>query len=34
VTVAVDSQGTSVHQSGPDDWKRKIVELKIPVHAA
>jgi fumarate hydratase class I len=34
VTVAVDSQGTSVHQSGPEDWKRKIVELKIPVHAA
>jgi fumarate hydratase class I len=34
VTVAVDSKGVSVHQSGPKAWKKKIVELKIPVHAA
>jgi fumarate hydratase class I len=34
VTVAVDANGTSVHQSGPADWHKKIVELKIPVHAA
>jgi len=34
VTVAVDATGKSVHQSGPADWQRKIVELKIPVHAA
>ncbi len=34
VTVAVDSQGTSVHSTGPAEWSRKIVELKIPVTAA
>jgi fumarate hydratase class I len=34
VTVAVDAQGVSVHQSGPEAWQKKIVELKIPVHAA
>jgi fumarate hydratase class I len=34
VTVAVDSQGVSVHQSGPAAWQKKIVELKIPVSAA
>jgi fumarate hydratase class I len=34
VTVAVDSQGTSVHTTGPAEWSRKIVELKIPVTAA
>ena len=34
VTVAVDSNGVSVHQSGPADWQKKIVELKIPVNAA
>jgi fumarate hydratase class I len=34
VTVAVDSKGQSVHQTGPQDWQQKIVELKIPVHAA
>jgi fumarate hydratase class I len=34
VTVAVDAKGVSVHQSGPADWQKKIVELKIPVHAA
>jgi fumarate hydratase class I len=34
VTVAVDANGVSVHQSGPADWQKRIVELKIPVHAA
>ncbi len=34
VTVAVDANGTSVHQTGPAEWSRKIVELKIPVTAA
>jgi len=34
VTVAVDANGTSVHNSGPAEWSRKIVELKIPVSAA
>jgi fumarate hydratase class I len=24
VTVAVDSQGTSVHQTGPAEWQKKI----------
>jgi fumarate hydratase class I len=26
VTVAVDSQGTSVHQTGPAEWSRRIAE--------
>ncbi len=34
VTVAVDANGTSVHNTGPAEWSRKIVELKIPVTAA
>jgi len=34
VTVAVDSNGTSVHTTGPQEWSKKIVELKIPVTAA
>jgi len=34
VTVAVDSKGNSVHQSGPAEWERRIRELKIPVAAA
>ena len=34
VTVAVDSNGTSVHTTGPAEWSKKIVELKIPVTAA
>lgn len=29
VTVAVDSQGVSVHQTGPETWKAKIQELKL-----
>jgi len=32
VTVAVDSQGTSVHETGPAEWKARIG--KIPVVAA
>src|SRR4051812_9333279 len=34
VTVAVDSTGTSVHSTGPAEWSKKIVELKLPVTAA
>jgi fumarate hydratase class I len=34
VTVAVDASGTSVHSTGPAEWSRKIVELKLPVTAA
>src|SRR5438105_6964282 len=34
VTVAVDSNAASVHASGPAEWSRKIVELKLPVTAA
>ena len=34
VTVAVDSNGTSVHATGPAEWAKKIVELKLPVAAA
>ncbi len=34
VTVAVDSNGISVHDTGPAEWSKKIVELKIPVTAA
>jgi fumarate hydratase class I len=34
VTVAVDSSGRSVHQSGPAEWSSKIVQLKIPVNIA
>jgi fumarate hydratase class I len=34
VTVAVDASGSSVHATGPAEWQKKIVELKIPVTAA
>ena len=34
VTVAVDSNGISVHSTGPVEWSKKIVELKLPVTAA
>ena len=34
VTVAVDSRGTSVHETGPREWESKIRELKIPVRVA
>src|SRR5467141_478585 len=34
VTVAVDSIGISVHETGPAEWSKKIVELKLPVTAA
>lgn len=29
VTVAVDSQGQSVHTSGPIEWKQKIADIKV-----
>ena len=28
VTVAVDSKGTSVHQTGPEEWRAKIAEFE------
>jgi fumarate hydratase class I len=34
VTVAVDANGTSVHNTGPAEWSKKIIELKIPVSIA
>jgi fumarate hydratase class I len=34
VTVAVDSIGNSVHQTGPAEWEKRIREFKIPVAAA
>ena len=34
VTVAVDSNGVSVHQTGPAQGQQRIVELKLPVGAA
>ena len=32
--AAVDARGSSVHQAGPEEWQRKIMELKRPVAAA
>ena len=34
VTVAVDAGGASVHQTGPAEWQKKIVEFKLPASAA
>jgi fumarate hydratase, class I len=34
VTVAVDSRGESVHETGPREWGDKIKLLKIPVRVA
>jgi fumarate hydratase class I len=34
VTVAVDSKGNSVHQSGPAEWEKRIREFKIPLAVA
>ena len=34
VTVAVDSTGTSVHNTGPAEWANKIRTLNIPVRVA
>jgi fumarate hydratase class I len=34
VTVAVDSSGESVHQTGPRIWGEKIRQLRIPVRVA
>jgi fumarate hydratase class I len=31
VTVAVDAQGTSVHETGPKEWKIKIEKLAATV---
>jgi fumarate hydratase class I len=29
VTVAVDSTGTSVHQTGPAEWSQKIAAIAV-----
>ena len=29
VTVAVDANGTSVHETGPKEWQRRIAEIAI-----
>jgi fumarate hydratase class I len=34
VTVAVDANGASLHSTGPAEWSRKIVELKLAVTQA
>ena len=34
VTVAVDANGSSVHATGPAEWSKRIIELKLPVTAA
>ena len=34
VTVAVDAHGTSVHETGPREWQKRIREFKIPVTVA
>ena len=34
VTVAVDSNGNSVHQSGPAEWEKRIKEFRIPLAVA
>jgi fumarate hydratase class I len=31
VTVAVDSLGTSVHQTGPKEWQAKIRRIPVVV---
>jgi len=31
VTVAVDSQGTSVHETGPRQWRSRIAEIPVRV---
>jgi fumarate hydratase class I len=31
VTVAVDSNGTSVHQTGPAEWQAKIGKIPVVV---
>jgi fumarate hydratase class I len=34
VTVAVDSRGESVHETGPEIWRKKIRTGRIPVRIA
>ena len=34
VTVAVDANGSSVHETGPAEWRSRIREFKIPVAVA
>ncbi len=32
VTVAVDSQGESVHKTGPQEWRQRIADIPLPHH--
>jgi fumarate hydratase class I len=34
VTVAVDAKGSSVHQTGPQEWEKRIKDFKIPIAVA
>ncbi|MCW5580154.1 MAG: fumarate hydratase C-terminal domain-containing protein, partial [Luteimonas sp.] len=34
VTVAVDSQGTSVHRTGPKEWQARIGKIPVVVESA
>ena len=34
VTVAVDSSGASIHNTGPAEWEKRIKDFKIPVAVA
>ncbi|WP_200960954.1 fumarate hydratase C-terminal domain-containing protein, partial [Noviherbaspirillum sp. Root189] len=34
VTVAVDSNGISVHDTGPRHWRQEIQRRAIPLHVA
>ena len=29
VTVAVDSKGSSVHETGPREWQQRIAEMQV-----
>jgi len=31
VTVAVDAQGTSVHETGPKEWQARIAGIPVKV---
>ena len=33
VTVAVDYQGVSIHQTGPKLWAEKISQMEVEFHA-
>jgi fumarate hydratase class I len=33
VTVAVDAKGTSVHETGPAEWQKRIGKIPVRVEA-